>query len=65
MLNPVNTLLGGLPRMAVLDFRGIHKEKGVSYWTDAKCTTMKHLAALAKLLKKRKYPHRLLFDTDS
>ena len=32
--------------------------------SDAKCTTMKFLAAAAKLLKRRKYISRVMIDRD-
>jgi hypothetical protein len=35
-----------------------------NYWTEAKCVTMKHLAAMAKVLKRRKYTYRFLLDTE-
>lgn len=60
--SPLTPLLTALPRVSILDFRGVHKEKG-AYWSDAKCLTMKHVAAMAKLLKRRKYAHRVLMDT--
>eukprot|EP00798_Chlamydomonas_sp_ICE-L_P005104 gene5104-34904_t len=59
---PLTAILSSMPHVAVLDFRAVHKEKGFSYWSDAKCTTMKHLAAASKLLKRRKYPHRVIVD---
>lgn len=48
-----------------MDFRGVHKEKGTAYWSDAKCTTMKFLAAAAKLLKRKNaHASRVIIDQD-
>ncbi|GFH19182.1 F-box domain-containing protein [Haematococcus lacustris] len=58
---PLATLLTALPRLQVLDARGIHIEPG-SCWSEAKCRTMAHLAAGAKLMKRRPYPQKLLMD---
>ncbi|KAG1662435.1 hypothetical protein FOA52_004016 [Chlamydomonas sp. UWO 241] len=64
VLAPLTSLLAALPHIQVLDFRGVHKEKGTAYWSDAKCTTMKFLAAAAKLLKRRRYASRVIIDRD-
>lgn len=58
----MTNLLNALQKIYIMDFRGVHRERG-PYWSDAKCTTMKHLAAMAKQLKRRKYHLRVLIDT--
>ena len=35
--------LAALPRLEFVDLRGTHVEE-LSYWTEAKCTTMRHVA---------------------
>lgn len=42
--------------------RGLALQEKGAYWSDAKCSTMKHIAAFAKLLKRRRYRHRVLMD---
>eukprot|EP00798_Chlamydomonas_sp_ICE-L_P006644 gene6644-3301_t len=64
LLSPLTPLLAAMPQVSVLDFRAIHKEKGSNYWSDEKCATMKYLAAASKLLKRRKYPHRVIVDEE-
>eukprot|EP00195_Chlamydomonas_chlamydogama_P015429 CAMPEP_0202896172 /NCGR_PEP_ID=MMETSP1392-20130828/5216_1 /ASSEMBLY_ACC=CAM_ASM_000868 /TAXON_ID=225041 /ORGANISM="Chlamydomonas chlamydogama, Strain SAG 11-48b" /LENGTH=374 /DNA_ID=CAMNT_0049581421 /DNA_START=388 /DNA_END=1512 /DNA_ORIENTATION=- len=64
VLAPLTPMISAMPRICVMDFREVHKEKGASYWSDAKCTTMKFVAAGAKVLKRRKYAYRVLIDRD-
>ncbi|GAX82771.1 hypothetical protein CEUSTIGMA_g10197.t1 [Chlamydomonas eustigma] len=64
ILGPLTGFLASWPGIQVLDFRGVHKDKNSAYWSDAKCTTMKFVAAAAKLLKRRKYHSRVLIDRD-
>jgi hypothetical protein len=62
----VNHIFSSLPNVALLDFRGVHQgaaESAEAYWGPEKCTTMRHLANLALMLKRRKYVTRLLVDT--
>ena len=33
---PLTPLLNALPRVSIMDFRGVHKEKGANYWSDKK-----------------------------
>ncbi|KAJ9522316.1 hypothetical protein QJQ45_008210 [Haematococcus lacustris] len=61
IVRPLAPLLTALPRLQVLDARGIHVEPG-SCWSEAKCRTMAHLASGAKLMRRRPYPQKLLMD---
>jgi hypothetical protein len=63
VLQPL-TWMGKLPNMQLVDFRGIHDEAGVGYWTESKCTTMRYISAAAKQLKRRCASVKLLVDTD-
>ncbi|KAG2492342.1 hypothetical protein HYH03_009291 [Edaphochlamys debaryana] len=58
------TPLTALQQLRLVDFRRVHvapKDKG-AYWCEAKCTTMQHLSKLAKALKRRNPPPRVLLD---
>jgi hypothetical protein len=46
-----------------LDLRAIHVEEGTKFWSEAKCVTMQHVAALARALRRRNRHCRLLHDT--
>ena len=58
---PLN-VLSGLPELCMVDFRGIHDEPNMGYWSEAKCATMRHVAALAKALKRRRYGTKVHVD---
>lgn len=64
VLGPLTNVLGAMACIRIMDFRGVHKERGTAYWSDAKCTTMKNLAAASKLLRRRKYVSRVMLDQD-
>jgi hypothetical protein len=36
VLTPLTAVLVAQPRLTILDFRGVHKEKGAQYWSDSK-----------------------------
>jgi hypothetical protein len=67
---PLTPLLA-LKRLRWLDLRAVHVEhgaptRGSEYWSQAKCVTMQHLAALAKAVRRRRGPLRhakILHDT--
>lgn len=62
--SPLTGLVTSMSQLAILDARGVHTECGnTSYWGPEKCTTMRHLSAVAKQLKRRKYTTRVLLDT--
>lgn len=46
-----------------LDLRAVHVEEGGRYWSPAKCTTMQHVAALAKALRRKNRHAKILHDT--
>ncbi len=50
------------PPCRYLDLRGIHSEAS-KFWSEAKCCTMQHVAALDRLLRRRKRHCRLIYDT--
>lgn len=54
------TWMSTLSRLTLLDMRGVHEEGGPT-WSDAKCETMKHLAALSKRVQRR--GGKVLLDT--
>ncbi|KXZ44866.1 hypothetical protein GPECTOR_61g819 [Gonium pectorale] len=56
------TGLAALPHLRLLDFRAVHVTADESYWGEAKCATMQHLAKLARALKRRCPQPRLLMD---
>lgn len=64
ILGPLTNLLATMANIRIMDFRGVHKERGTAYWSDGKCTTMKYVAAASKLLRRRKYASRVLLDKD-
>ena len=51
--------LAALPRLEFVDLRGTHVEE-LSYWTEAKCTTMRHVAAFTRKLRRRRPAARVL-----
>ena len=58
------TLLAALPELCMVDFRGIHDDcPNMGYWTEDKCTTMRHISTLAKTLKRRRFPTKVHVDT--
>lgn len=61
---PLTNFLQSLPNITLLDFQGIHIEEGSTYWSDAKCMTMKNLGVASKYLKRRRNKVRLLMDKD-
>lgn len=66
VLSPATNLAGALKQLRWLDLRRIFLETS-TYWTADKCTTMQHVAALAKTLKRRQRRNQravqLLYDT--
>ena len=58
---PLN-VLAGLPELCMVDFRGIHDEPSMGYWSEAKCATMRHVSALAKALKRRRHGTKVHVD---
>lgn len=46
-----------------LDLRAVHVEEGGRYWSPGKCTTMQHVAALAKALRRKNRHAKILHDT--
>ena len=61
---PLTPLLK-LPRLQLVDLRGVHDNNAhLSYWDADKCTAMSHLAALSKALKKRPAAGKLLMDVE-
>ena len=58
------TVLAALPELCMVDFRGIHDDcPNLGYWTEDKCTTMRHISTLAKALKRRRFPTKVHVDT--
>lgn len=57
---PLHDLVA-LPRLELVDMRGTHVED-YPYWTEAKCTTMRHIAALTKALRRKRPAARVLMD---
>ncbi|KAL4425880.1 hypothetical protein ABPG75_009896 [Micractinium tetrahymenae] len=57
------TPLHSFSRLRWLDLRAVHVEEGGRYWSPAKCTTMQHVAALAKALRRRNRHAKVLHDT--
>jgi hypothetical protein len=57
------TPLTALTNLRHLDLRAIHVEEGTKFWSEAKCVTMQHVAALARALRRRNRHCRLLHDT--
>ena len=55
------TDLAALPHLEFVDLRGTHVEE-LSYWTEAKCTTMRHVAAFSRKLRRRRPGVRVLID---
>mmetsp|Transcript_25479 Transcript_25479/g.71256 ORF Transcript_25479/g.71256 Transcript_25479/m.71256 type:complete len:465 (+) Transcript_25479:431-1825(+) len=58
------TALMHLPNLAVVDMRGVHVETDISYWSEAKCTSMRHVVALSKHLRRRPFPTHVLMDCE-
>lgn len=57
---PLTPMLTTLPRLRLVDMRAIHEERD-NCWSDAKCKTMSHVAALAKAMKRRRPPGYVKF----
>ena len=53
--------LARLQMVRVVDLRGVHND-GQAYWSEAKCRTMRHIADLAKALKRRNKHARVQFS---
>ncbi|KAL3155844.1 hypothetical protein ABBQ32_012854 [Trebouxia sp. C0010 RCD-2024] len=58
------TTLQALPAIKLVDLRGVHEEPDVGYWTEAKCISMKHIAAFTKKMKQRPYGCKIMMDRD-
>ena len=56
--------LSRLPELQIVDLRGIHAEVGLSYWSEKKCASMRHLTTFAKALKRRNRPGKIFMDYD-
>ncbi|MEW5297044.1 MAG: hypothetical protein WDW36_000278 [Sanguina aurantia] len=57
--------VSNMPRLAVVDLTGVHTfglEKKL--WNESKCETMCHVTTLAKALKRRPYPSKVIFDIE-
>ncbi|KAL4445740.1 hypothetical protein ABPG77_008939 [Micractinium sp. CCAP 211/92] len=57
------TPLHAFSRLRWLDLRAVHVEEGGRYWSPGKCTTMQHVAALAKALRRKNRHAKILHDT--
>eukprot|EP00891_Asterochloris_glomerata_P003742 jgi/Astpho2/3742/Aster-x1169 len=58
------TTLNALRALHVVDFRGVHIEAQIPYWSEGKCVTMEQIAKFNKQLR-RKSPHtRVLMDKE-
>lgn len=53
--------LARLGMVRVVDLRGVHND-GAAYWPEAKCRTMRHIADLARALKRRNKHARVHFS---
>ena len=58
---PLN-MLTSLPELCMVDFRGIHDEPNMGYWTEEKCSTMRHISTLTKALKRRRFSTKVHID---
>ena len=50
--------------LQLVDLRGIHSETQLTYWSEAKCASMRYVSALSKNLKRRIRPGKVLMDYD-
>ncbi|KAI7842300.1 hypothetical protein COHA_003941 [Chlorella ohadii] len=57
------TQLQTFKRLRWLDLRAVHVEADSTYWSPDKCTTMQHIAALAKALRRRNRHVKVMYDT--
>ena len=71
MLDPVTVqvkqplaMLASLPQLCMVDLRGIHDEPNMGYWSEEKCTTMRHITTLMKALKRRRFSTKVHFDVN-
>lgn len=56
--------LVSLPELSTVDFRGVHDEPNMGYWSTDKCVTMRHISTLAKTLKRRRYATKVHVDVN-
>ena len=60
---PLHTL-NKLKELRLVDLRGIHAEVHLTYWSEAKCASMRHVSNFSKALKRRPRPGKVLIDLD-
>lgn len=61
--SPLHTL-NKLKFLRLVDLRSIHVEANLTYWSDSKCASMRHVCTFAKNLKRRSCNGRVLMDVD-
>ena len=60
---PLN-VLSKLKSLSLVDVRGIHAETNLTYWSEAKCASMRHITTFSKVLKRKLHPGKVLMDYD-